>query len=60
MLTVMNLYFIPISLNEISAKTVVKVLMIHMLNYMFLMLLKTINVKVSNLMSRDNELRHLE
>ena len=34
MLTVMNLYFIPIALNEISAKTVAIVLMIHMLNYM--------------------------
>ena len=33
--------------------------MIHMLNYMFLIPLKT-NVKVFNLMSRTNETRHIE
>ena len=48
-------------LNNVKIVNVVGVMiisMIHMQNYVFLMLLKT-NVKVSNLMPRTNETRHL-
>ena len=48
-------------LNNVKIVTVVGIIiisMIHMQNYVFLMSLKT-NVKVSNLMPRTNETRHL-
>ena len=34
--------------------------MIHMENYVFLMLLKNSNVRAFNLMSKTNETRHIE
>ena len=62
----MNLCFILTILKEISAVVVVTILIIHMPNYVFLMLLKTkmpkylIYSKVFNLMSRTNEKRHIK
>ena len=66
MVRVMNLCFILTILKEISAVVVVTILIIHMPNYVFLMLLKRkmpkylIYAKVFNLMSRTNEKRHIK
>ena len=60
MLTLMSPCFIPIVLKYISAKAVVILLMTHMLCYVFLIPLKTLNVNAFNLMSRTNETRHIE
>ena len=50
--------FYPFSI-KVNAVVIVIISIIHMQNYVFLMLLKT-NVKVFNLMSGTNETRHIK
>ena len=60
MLIVNSQYFIPIVLEQVNVAVVVTILMIPMQNYVFLILLKNLNIKVFNLMSMINETRHIE
>ena len=55
----MSLHFIFTVFLLINAVAVVTILMIHMLNDAFLMLLKNMNIKVFNIVSRTNETRHV-
>ena len=63
----MNLHFILIVLKQVNVVVVVIISMIHMQNYVFLMLVKSVpdvsknmNVKVFNLISRTNETRYIK
>ena len=60
MLIVNSQYFIPIVLEQVNVVVVVTILMIPMQNYVFLILLKNLNIKVFNLMSMIIEKRHIE
>ena len=60
MLLVKNLCFFLLVLKQVNAVAAVIILMIHMENYVFLMLLKNSNVRAFNLMSKTNETRHIE
>ena len=60
MLIVASLYFILLELKQVNAVVVVTTSMIPMQNCVFLMLLKTVNIKGFNLMSRTNETRHVK
>ena len=52
----MSLYFILLVLKQVNVAAVVIILMIHMQKYV----IKDLNVKVFNLMSRTNETRHIK
>ena len=56
----MNLHFILIVLKCINAVVVVIILIIHMQNLCIPCVIKNINVKVFNIMSRTNEARHIK
>ena len=58
MLIVMNLYFILLVLKQVNAVTVVTILMIHMQTCVP-NVIKNLNVKSFNLMSRTNDTRHI-
>ena len=55
-----TLYFIFLVLKQVNAVVIVIILMIHMQEFVFLILHKNLNVKAFNLMSRINEIRHIE
>ena len=56
----MSLYFILLVLEQVNAVVVVIISMIHMQKTYVSDVLKILNVKVFNLMSRTNETRHIE
>ena len=55
----MSLYFILLILKQINAVTVVIILITPMQNCVF-HVVKNLNVKVFNLLSRTNEMRHIK
>ena len=55
----MNPYFILLVLKQVNVATVVIILMIHMQKYVP-DIIKNLNVKVFNLISRTNETRHIK
>ena len=59
MLLVMNLYFFLLVLKQVNAVVVVMISMIPMQNCVP-DIVKNLNVKVFNLMSRTNETRHIK
>ena len=60
MLIVLNLYFILLVLKQANVVAVVIILMIHMQKICVPAVIKGLNVKVFNLMSRTNETRHIK
>ena len=56
----MSLCFFLLVLKQVNAVVVATILMTHMRKCVFLMLLKNLNVKMFNLMSRTNERRQAE
>ena len=56
----MNLYFILLVLKQVNVVTVIIILIIHMQKYVFPYVVKNLNVKVFNLMSRTNETSHIK
>ena len=60
MLIVMNLYFIVLVLKQVNVVAVVIILMIHMQKYCVPGVIKYLNAKVFNLMSKTNETRHIK
>ena len=60
MLIVMNLYFIVLVLKQVNVVAVVIILMIHMQKYCVPGVIKYLNAKVFNLMSKTNEARHIK
>ena len=60
MLIVMSLYVILLVLQQVNAVVVVTISMIHMQKCVFLMLRKSLNVKVFNLVSGNHETKHIE
>ena len=56
----MSLHFILLVLEQVNAVVVVIISMIHMQKTYVSDVLKILNVKVFNLMSRTNETRHIE
>ena len=60
MLIVINLHFTRRVLKYINAVVVVIISMVHMQKFLFLMLLKNMNTKVFNSMSRTNETRYVK
>ena len=60
MLIVMNLYFIVLVLKQVNVVAVVIILMIHMQKYCVPDVIKDLNAKVFNLMSKTNETRHIK
>ena len=55
----MNPYFILLVLKQVNVATVVIILMIHMQKYVP-DIIRNLNVKVFNLISRTNETRHIK
>ena len=58
MLIVMSMYFILLVLNQVNAVVAVTISMIHMQKICVPDVVKNLNVKLFNLMSRANETRH--
>ena len=60
MLLAKNLCFFLLVLKQVNALITVIIVITHKQNCVFLMLLKNLNVRAFNLMSKTNETRHLE